>query len=257
MHAGPWQPQRMADPVALDSFLGKWHARWPEWNVAAAFVPAAQREVGMAWLALLQEFTDATWGGNDAAPGLAKLAWWQEELQGWARGAHRHPLATTLQARPAPWTALAAALATLPASRERPRDTGEAIATMQAFAQIIAACEAVLFVQGHGAQDAAAGSDAPDAVALLGERLLQHPQQAVPMQLLARHGDMASAHAAERAWAAVLLERWPDMGGIAPRRIHSALLRARVRRFCASGTSAPLAAWRAPFVAWGAARSSP
>ncbi|MCA1713895.1 MAG: phytoene/squalene synthase family protein, partial [Gammaproteobacteria bacterium] len=184
----------------------------------------------------------------------AKLAWWQEELQGWARGAHRHPLATRLRARPAPWTALAAAMATLPASRERPRDTDEAIASLQAFAQRIAACEAVLFAQAHGAQDAAAEPDAVNAVALLGERLLQHPQQAVPMQLLARHGGIASAQGAERAWAAVLLERWPDTGGIAPRRIHTALLRARLRRFGASGTSVPLAWWRVPFVAWGAAR---
>lgn len=244
----------MADAAALDSFLGKWRARWPEWQVAAVFLPAAQRETALAWFALLQECTEAAWGGSEATPGEAKLAWWQEELQGWARGARRHPLATGLQTRPAPWTALAAGLSALPASRERPRDTDDAIATLQPFAQVLAECEAGLFVPLRAAGIVTADAGADIAVALLGERLLQHPQQAVPLQLLAGHGDVAGEDAAKRAWAAALLKHWPDPCGVAPRRIHAGLLRARLQRFSTNGANAPLPSWQVPFVAWSAAR---
>lgn len=244
----------MVDAGALDSFLAKWHARWPEWRVAAVFLPAAQRDLAQDWFALLQEFTDAAWGGSEATPGLAKLAWWQEELRGWARGARRHPLATGLLAQAAPWPALATALSALPASRERPRDTDDAIATLQPFAQVLAECEAGLFVPARAAENVTTDAGADIAVALLGERLLQHPQQAVPMQLLARHGDVAGEDAAKRAWAAALLQHRPDACGVAPRRIHAALLRARLQRFSAGGANAPLSSWRVPFVAWSAAR---
>ena len=36
-------------------FIAKWRARWPEWAIAEAFLPAVQREPAQAWLALLQE----------------------------------------------------------------------------------------------------------------------------------------------------------------------------------------------------------
>ena len=61
---------------SLDSFLDKWRTRWPEWAVAQAFVPPAQRDIALAWAALQQELTDAAWGGSDPRPGEAKLAWW-------------------------------------------------------------------------------------------------------------------------------------------------------------------------------------
>lgn len=244
----------MADPAPLDSFLAKWHARWPEWKVAIVFVPAAQRVSALAWFALLQEFTDAAWGGSEATPGLAKLAWWQEELRGWASGARRHPLGMRLQAQSAPWKVLSEALSGLPASRERPRDAADAIATLLPFAQVLAACEAGLFVPMRAAESVTTEAGADIAVALLGERLLQHPQQAVPMQLLARHGDGAGEDAAKRAWAEALLQRRPDACGVAPRRIHAALLRARLQRLSASGIDAPLPSWRVPFTAWNAAR---
>src|SRR5690606_20699556 len=59
-------------------FIDKWRARWPEWEIASVFVPEAQRPLAEAWFSLLQELTDAAWGGADPTPGLAKLAWWQE-----------------------------------------------------------------------------------------------------------------------------------------------------------------------------------
>src|SRR3546814_2770338 len=75
-----------------DEFTAKWRTRWPEWSIGVVFLPGAQRETAFAWFALVQELTDAAWSGADATPGLAKLAWWNEELQGWAKGARRHPL---------------------------------------------------------------------------------------------------------------------------------------------------------------------
>src|SRR3546814_21010240 len=84
------------------------------------FLPDAQRETAFAWFALAQELTDAAWSAADAPPGLAKLAWWNEELQGWAKGARRHPLGAVLQALPAPRTPLAAHLLPLQAHLARP-----------------------------------------------------------------------------------------------------------------------------------------
>ncbi|MGJ4731041.1 squalene/phytoene synthase family protein, partial [Luteimonas sp. SDU101] len=107
----------MNDPDSLDSFLGKWRARWPEWELLSVFVPAPQRGTVAAWYALLDELGDAAWAGTDPTPGLAKLAWWQEELLGWQRGARRHPLGQALQRLAAPWDTLGRALASLPQTR--------------------------------------------------------------------------------------------------------------------------------------------
>ena len=93
----------MSDIDALQGFLGKWRARWPEWAIAETFIPEAQREVAQAWLALREEISEAAWGGQDPRPGDAKLGWWTEELMGWSRGARRHPLGQVLQKRAAPW----------------------------------------------------------------------------------------------------------------------------------------------------------
>ena len=91
------------------SFIDTWRARWPEWAIAQVFVPQPQREVAEAWFALLQAWLDAAQTA-EPAPGLAKLAWWQDELRGWAKGARRHPLGALLQKREADWNALADAL---------------------------------------------------------------------------------------------------------------------------------------------------
>lgn len=94
------------------TFIGKFRQRWPEWGIAQVFVPQAQREPGEAWFALLQEWTDAA-VTEEPAPGLAKLAWWQEELRGWAKGARRHPLGLALMKHDIDWNALADALPAL------------------------------------------------------------------------------------------------------------------------------------------------
>ena len=48
----------MSDSAALDSFLDKWRARWPEWSVGEIFVVPERRDIAVAWFALLQEFDD-------------------------------------------------------------------------------------------------------------------------------------------------------------------------------------------------------
>ncbi|PSD10077.1 phytoene/squalene synthase family protein, partial [Stenotrophomonas maltophilia] len=83
--------------TALDSFLDKWRSRWPEWSVAAPFVAESQRELAVAWFALLQEFDDMLNTSGDPLPADAKLAWWGEELRSWAAHRSRHPLGRLLE----------------------------------------------------------------------------------------------------------------------------------------------------------------
>src|SRR3546814_468826 len=132
-----------------DEFTAKWRTRWPEWSIGVVFLPDAQRETAFAWFALVQELTDAAWSGADATPGQAKLAWWNEELQGWAKGARRHPLGAVLQPLSAPWTPLAASLLSLQASRERPPDTDPEAAGVTLFSRAAADCERALRSEEH------------------------------------------------------------------------------------------------------------
>ncbi|MBF6023517.1 phytoene/squalene synthase family protein [Lysobacter niastensis] len=226
---------------ALESFVDKWRARWPEWAVAQVFVPAAQRPIALAWASLLQELTDAAWGGSDARPGEAKLAWWGEELQGWALGRRRHPLGAALQRQPAPWAQLASALPALRESRERPRDRADAVAALQPFARAVAATEAVLF-------EAPFEPAIPAVTAgLLHARLAQMGESAVPLGLLAVAGD----HGPRRAWNGELLAHWPALAGARPRRIWSALARQRLSR---GDAGLPLPPWATLLTAWRSAR---
>jgi hypothetical protein len=103
--------------TALDSFLDKWRSRWPEWSVAAPFVAESQRELAVAWFALLQEFDDMLNTGGDPLPADAKLAWWGEELRSWAGHRSRHPLGRLLEPVRAPWAQLAEALPDLVEAR--------------------------------------------------------------------------------------------------------------------------------------------
>lgn len=226
---------------ALHSFIDKWRARWPEWTVAQVFVPAAQRPTALAWASLLQELTDAAWGGSDARPGEAKLAWWGEELQGWAQGRRRHPLGTHLQRQPAPWAQLASTLSTLRDSRERPRDREEAMSALQPFARAVAATEAVLF---EGPFDAAIPAITAN---LLHARLAHMGESAVPLGLLAVAGERPVS-----AWGRELAAQWPVAEGSRPRRLWSALARQRLTR---GDAALPLPPWTALLTAWRGARS--
>ncbi|MDQ3289572.1 MAG: phytoene/squalene synthase family protein [Pseudomonadota bacterium] len=230
---------------ALESFIRKWLLRWPEWSVAEVFVPEAQRETALAWAALLQELTDAAWSGTDPRPGEVKLAWWQEELHGWAAGRRRHPLGAVLQRQQAPWQPLARSLVALPASRERARDPEEAFATLAEFSAAVAAVESSLFGEGDGAT---ASSDV-DVVAasLLSARAAQPGDAHVPLSFLAD----AQGPAAQ-AWRNHLLDNWPSSAALTrARRLWAALARTRLRQ---DDAARPLPSWRALLVAWRSAR---
>lgn len=222
----------MTDRASLDSFLAKWRAQWPEWGVAETFLPAAQRQSADAWLALRGELTEAAWGGDDPAPGAAKLAWWQEELAGWARGLRRHPLGLALQKLPLDWAALAASLPALRASRSPEGERATALRGLAPFAQAQATLAARLF------DVASPASAQATADALLAEWVLRLPERGVP----AAGTDLPS-----------LLALPPLRGGTRVERIHAALVRGRLRRLV-RGKAGPVPPLAALVAAWGAAR---
>ncbi|MGQ4659689.1 phytoene/squalene synthase family protein [Lysobacter sp. F6437] len=256
--AAPATARPDAGGDALASFIEKWRARWPEWRVAEVFIPAAQRETALAWAALQQELTDAAWGGSDPRPGEAKLAWWQEELAGWGRGARRHPLGAVLQRRPAAWATLAASLPSLLASRERPGSVEEAFAAVAPFAEAVARIDAGLFADSTGGKAEAVDSVEVRLVAagLLQSRLGQtdaladiHAAAAgVPLAVLARAGDADPLP----IWAGQLRRQWPSSRPASrPRRIWAALAHDRLGQ---ADPTQPRASWKALLVAWRAAR---
>lgn len=227
----------MSDRAALAAFLDKWRARWPEWRIAEAFVPAPQREATLAWLALRQELADAAWEGADPRPGAAKLAWWGDELQGWALGRRRHPLGLALQRVPAPWDALARALPALAAARDLPVPAGEGDEALRAMLAPFAAAAAN--VSAAIASDA---GSAPDAIAA----------SLAAARLLAGEGAPAGARA-------VLAGSGRPPAGSRADRIFAALARGRLRALAAGTTdrSRSPSQWHALWTAWRAGRSVP
>jgi len=216
----------------LADFIGKWREHWPEWSVAEAFVPAAQRDVASAWFALRHELTEAAWGFDDPRPGEAKLAWWREELRGWAHGARRHPLGIVLQKQPVPWILLADSIPALSASRGAAPDPDQAAIRLEPFAGGVAVVGVTLFA------DAAQPPPSPPpprsvGYGLLAERLLRQGEAAVPESIRAEAGGDTV-----RAWATRLLQRWaPPHHGSVPGRLHALLVRERLQA-CADGRSA-------------------
>ena len=224
----------MSGQDALRGFLDKWQARWPEWAVGMVFIPENQREIAAAWLALRDELADAAWGGADARPGEAKLAWWGDELQGWAKGARRHPLGVALQKQPAAWQVLGEALPALSGARGVGA-VDAAIAAVSPFAARASEVEQVLF-GGNGE----ASSSSAHAAALLAERLSREAEGGVA-------DDVASA-------AKGLLAAWPaSRAATRPIRIHHAFVRRRLQRL-ASGQSPLPGRFTSLFDAWNAAR---
>lgn len=226
----------MSDLSDLDEFLGKWRGRWPEWRIAQVFVAESQRETAEAWFALLQEWTDAAWAGDDPTPGFAKLAWWQEELTGWAKGVRRHPLGRVLQKQTAPWATLAAALPVLQTVREplRAWAAPQTLTTaLQPLADAIADAERALF--------AAEAAAVADAFALLAAHALWHR-------------DETGAAAQVKSWAQQLASTAPQRAGPRPRRIHDALSLARLRRVAVGGEVSALSPAAALWRSWRAAR---
>lgn len=213
------------------SFVEPWRAQWPEWTLAEVFVPPAQRDVASAWFALMHVFAEAAWGGQDPTPGLAKLAWWQEELRGWAKGARRHPLGALLQPQPAPWGALADAMGAL-RHRELPADPAAAMQALHAFAVAVGQVEAALFGGAH-----AGGTPGASAtpVAMLAPAALAHGGDRAARSL---HG-MASA----------------TQPGPRTARLFGALVALRLRAAHADGLWRPASRWRSLWALWRAARN--
>ena len=222
----------MNDSASLDSFLDKWRSRWPEWGVLSAFVPAAQQPRLSAWMALLQELGDAAWAGADPTPGLAKLAWWQEELRGWTRGARRHPLGDTLHRLDAPWEALALALSSLPASRA-PGTQAEDDAGLRPLAGAILDCEAALF--GEPGPSADSRDQSSMLAALRGERALLQ-------------GDRDAARRA--------LQEMTHMRATRPRRLQQLLLQHRLEASADATPTRGMGPVRLLFAGWRTARRS-
>ncbi|HYM87226.1 MAG TPA: phytoene/squalene synthase family protein [Pseudoxanthomonas sp.] len=237
----------MTDSTALDSFLDKWRARWPEWRVVEVFVPVAQRQLAVAWFALLQEFTDAMNIAGDPLPADAKLAWWGEELRDWGRQRSRHPLGRVLEPYRAPWFELAETLPTLISLRERPGSEASAFQAAMPLAIAIADVERALFAPSEANEWTGAL-----AAQLLAGRLEGAGAAALPVQT-----DSEDA-LSEVQWANRLLRHWPSHpAGSLPRRLSSALARSQLQRFRASGEPvATLSPPRALWLGWRAARRS-
>lgn len=248
----------MTSETDLDDFLQKWRAAWPEWPLAQVFVPEAQRAVAEAWLALRLEWVEAAWGGEDPTPGFAKLAWWQDELRGWQKGARRHPLGRVLQRAPAPWARLADSLEALRAART-PVLSGdiEAAATALSPAAVcIAACERALSLDGRmePGDAARAEADARDAA-----EDAQATQATVRWALIAEHRlwhGVGGAPGDGRRVREGLLAMWPGARSDSRAgRIHAALVHARLLRpMHGPAPAAPVSPLRALWVAWRAAR---
>ncbi len=235
----------MTDTTALDSFLDKWRTRWPEWRVVEVFVPEAQRQLALAWFALLQEFTDAMNIAGDPLPADAKLAWWGEELRDWSRQRSRHPLGRVLEPRRAPWFELAEALPVLIRMREAQSEPAAAFDTVRPLALAIAQVEWALL--GHESTDALVQAI---GLQLLAARLHEAGNAAVPVSLASQSPTSASE------WAAQLQRQWPARtGGAVPRRLLSALEDSRLQRFTSVEEGiAPLSPARALWLGWRAAR---
>ena len=231
----------MSDSAALDSFLEKWRARWPEWSVAEIFVAPARRDVAVAWFALLQEFDDVLNVSGDPLPADAKLAWWNEELRGWANQRSRHPLGRRLEPVRAAWARLADALPALADARARPGDEAAAFATLASFGDAVATVEA----------DVLDRAPAPRAVVaqMLATRLAEAGSAAVP-------GRGTDESAGQRGWATTLQQAWGDpRHGARERRILSTYAYSRLQRLARDGAPAPLPGQaRLLFTGWRAAR---
>jgi hypothetical protein len=239
----------VSEADTASAFLDKWLGRWPEWSVAEAFVAAAQRTHSRAWFALRQELLDAAWAGDDPRPGEAKLAWWMEELHGWSLGRRRHPLGVILQPVSAPWSELAKATASLPATRDPVGNAGLAREMMLPFATAIVAVDAAM--AGLPQQ----GTDV-EIACLLCDQILSRGDAAAPLQVRAALGPTPPEAAPSRAWASEVLRAWPSvMTGSRATRVLAALKRERLERFVHGCPLArPIPRWSVLLTAWKGAR---
>lgn len=236
----------MSPETDLDEFLQKWRAAWPEWPLAQVFVPESQRATAEAWLALQQEWVEAAWGGADPTPGSAKLGWWQDELRGWDKGARRHPLGRVLQRTSAPWAVLADALDTLRATRMQvlQGDADGAALALIPVERCALACDAALVADPEAIEPATA---MPAVVS--GQLSRMWIAQHRLWSLL--DPDAAAARLQTAASLATGIETGAGSRAL---RIHTALVRGRLKAMAAGGPFSPLSPPRVLLTAWRAAR---
>lgn len=255
-----------ADPRT--HFVGKWHRREPDMEVAEVFCPVEGRQRFQAWGALLHELRETLFELSDGNVTAAKTGWWAEELIGVGQGRQRHPLTEVLlaadsQARAeVPWSQLGRALLDYEVDGPRADDTAHAVALLLPTASAVIAVEAAIF-------SAQASTEAARSLAVhwLLHRLLRGRASAdlarIPMHLFARHAvtpaqlASESADALVRDWGRELLLAMPAnvAGAALLRRCRHRFDQARLDRL-ASGKGlgeapAPMTLWRA----WRAARS--
>jgi len=233
----------MSDSAALDSFLDKWRTRWPEWSVAEVFVAPARRDIAVAWFALLQEFDDVLNIAGDPLPADAKLAWWGEELRGWAGQRSRHPLGRLLEPVRGDWTSLADALPTLVEARAQPVDRHAGVVALSRYGEAVAAVETGVLGRAPPSRGVIAQT--------LATRLAEAGTAGIPVD----HRQGRDDGDAIRAWAASLLEQWTPGEGARERRLLSAYAHGRLRRLARRGEPAVLPSRAALlFTGWRAAR---
>lgn len=246
---------------ATAQFVGKWQRREPEMILAEVFCPPADRGLFRAWGALSHELREAMFELAEPRVASAKTAWWAEELAGLQEARQRHPLSAELLGTPAPWQALARALAVFTHDVQRPADTTESLRALLPTAEAFIAVESALF--GAAANSAAAASLARHWLLMrLPEGLHRDDQARIPMHLLARHGLTATQLASDGVaplladWGHELAVAGPDSvaGATFFRRSRHDFDQARLARLAAGGAIGapmPLATlWRA----WRAAR---
>lgn len=218
----------MSDSNALDSFVDKWRARWPEWSVAEVFVAPARRAHALAWFALLQEFEDALNIAGETLPADAKLAWWGEELRGWQQHRSRHPLGRVLEPVRADWAGLAEALPLLIEARAPATNAEAAHAQLVPYGEAVARVEAEVLGRAPSADLV--------VVQVLAQRLIEAHGVVTPNDIAGE-----SDRARQIAWAGRLSAGWPRARDAAPeRRLWADFARGRLRRFAAVGQDAPL-----------------
>ena len=234
---------RMTDPTALDGFVAKWRARWPEWSVAQVFVPrrAARRR---RWPGSRCCRNSPTPPGAAAIPRPAEPSspGGRKNCAAGRKGARRHPLGDALQRLPAPWTCARRIAAGIARSRASARTTprprsGHCDRSRRRSPNARRRCSACRPTR-------APWSD----TTLLAERLLADPQAAVPLSIPATRQALRWRSAS--AWAIELQSAWP-LAATPPATPAGGL---------AAGASAapsrtavgnePLAPWRTLIVAW-------
>jgi hypothetical protein len=84
------------ESAGYGGFVDKWSAARPEFAFARRFLRGADARARIAFACVAFELEHAAFAVGEPQVGLAKLAWWADELAQLARGTARHPLTQVL-----------------------------------------------------------------------------------------------------------------------------------------------------------------